>query len=908
MATGDASGTWGTITNTNLELIGEALGFGTEAITTNADTHTSTIADGASDGGSANDGARAMYLKYTGTLDSACTITIAPNDIRRLQFIENGTSGSQNIIISQGSGANVTITPGTTKAVYLDGAGSGAAVVDAFAHIAAVDLTVDDDLIIGDDLTFSSDSAVITFGADADTTLTHTDGSGLTLNSTNKIMFNDASQFIHGSSATVLSLGATNEIDLTATAVDLNGTLTISGDTTIEAGADLITATAGTSNVRIGANAGDAIQSGGDFNIVIGDEAGTAITTGDSNIAIGHGAGDALTTGTFNVAVGHLALSTEDAHSRNTAIGYQSLKTQDAGANAQNTAVGYNSGTAITTGLENTFIGASAGETATNPSYTTAVGKSALGGGSLSGSYNTAVGRTSGIAMSSGANNTLVGYASGEAITTGANNTFIGSAAGDANTTASDGTAVGHQALSSNTTALYNTAVGFKSLFTTVTGAGNTAVGWQSLLSNTGDSNVAIGMQAMQTNTSGGNNVAIGRETLLANTSGASNTGVGGQALDANTTGNNNTGIGQAALGANTTGSQNVAVGMSCMVANTTGNDSIAMGVSALAANTTGSNIVALGRQALQANTTASGNVAVGLNALNATTTGSSNTAVGQDTGKVATTAVRNTFIGQTAGESIATSSSDNTFVGQGAGNAITSGDANTIIGRFTGNMNGLDIRTTSNNIVIADGDGVHRITGNPSGNIGIGDTSNVAKLMVQSNFSLFTGINVKNNNSNNAGAFLNFSNSAGAQAGSIAQNDATGTAYNTSSDYRLKENVSYSFDATSRLKQLKPARFNFIVGSGTTVDGFIAHEVSSIIPEAITGTKDGTRDVGTVKDADGNVLHENVIESAKEDGQTWTKTATENVYQQIDQSKIVPLLVKTIQELEARITTLEGA
>ena len=76
MATGDASGTWGTITNTNLELIGEALGFGTEAITTNADTHTSTIADGASDGGSANDGARAMYLKYTGTLDSACTITI----------------------------------------------------------------------------------------------------------------------------------------------------------------------------------------------------------------------------------------------------------------------------------------------------------------------------------------------------------------------------------------------------------------------------------------------------------------------------------------------------------------------------------------------------------------------------------------------------------------------------------------------------------------------------------------------------------------------------------------------------------------------------------------------------------------------------------------------------------------
>jgi hypothetical protein len=83
---------------------------------------------------------------------------------------------------------------GQTKAIYSDGAGSGAAMVDAFQDLSVPDLFVDDDL------TFTSDSAVITFGADGDTTLTHTDGSGLTLNSTNKIMFNDASQFIQGSS------------------------------------------------------------------------------------------------------------------------------------------------------------------------------------------------------------------------------------------------------------------------------------------------------------------------------------------------------------------------------------------------------------------------------------------------------------------------------------------------------------------------------------------------------------------------------------------------------------------------------------------------------------------------------------------------------------------------------------
>jgi len=133
IATGDESGTWGTSTNTNLELIGEALGVGTEAITTNADTHTTTVADGSSDEG------RAFYLKYTGTLDSACTITIGPNTMKRVQIIENATSGSQNIIISQGSGANVTIAPGKVAVVQLDGAGSGAAVLDALTDLAVTD-------------------------------------------------------------------------------------------------------------------------------------------------------------------------------------------------------------------------------------------------------------------------------------------------------------------------------------------------------------------------------------------------------------------------------------------------------------------------------------------------------------------------------------------------------------------------------------------------------------------------------------------------------------------------------------------------------------------------------------------------------------------------------------------------
>ena len=234
MNTGEQSGQWGTKTNTNLELVGEALGFGTEAITTNANTHATTVADASSDAG------RAIYIIYTGALDSDCTITIGPDTLKRVHIIKNattdsGSSGPYNILIKQGSGggAAVTIPNGDTKVVSLDGAGSGAIVTDVYASLSVVDLKVQDDLSL------TSDSAVVSFGADADTTLTHTDGSGLTLNSTNKLMFNDASQFIQGASATVLDIAATDTIELTATNIAVVGTMGATGKITADAGIDI---------------------------------------------------------------------------------------------------------------------------------------------------------------------------------------------------------------------------------------------------------------------------------------------------------------------------------------------------------------------------------------------------------------------------------------------------------------------------------------------------------------------------------------------------------------------------------------------------------------------------------------------------------------------------------------------
>ena len=113
-----------------------------------------------------------------------------------------------------------------------------------------------------------------------------------------------------------------------------------------------------------------------------------------------------------------------------------------------------------------------------------------------------------------------------------------------------------------------------------------------------------------------------------------------------------------------------------------------------------------------------------------------------------------------------------------------------------------------------------------------------------------------------------------GAAGGSISYSGGT-TSYNTSSDYRLKENVNYTWDATTRLKQLKPARFNWISdNTDTLIDGFLAHEVSSIVPEAVTGEKDA---VYTAEEAENSAGAE----------------AGDIKVQVMDNSKLVPLLVK---------------
>ena len=107
-------------------------------------------------------------------------------------------------------------------------------------------------------------------------------------------------------------------------------------------------------------------------------------------------------------------------------------------------------------------------------------------------------------------------------------------------------------------------------------------------------------------------------------------------------------------------------------------------------------------------------------------------------------------------------------------------------------------------------------------------------------------------------------------------QTTTTGCLFQSLSDYRVKENIIYNFDATTSFKKLKPAKFNFIVDPEQIMIGFLAHELQEVVPAAVSGTKDSIDDKGNPD------------------------------YQCIDVSKIVPLIVKTVQELEIRVSEIE--
>ncbi len=309
MATGENAGTWGTKTNTNLDIIEKSIAGYVEQAVTSGGTTALSITDG--DATESTSVARHAVIKLTGTITGNSIVTV-PDSVEKVYIVTNGTSGAYTVQFKTASGTGITfgVSEKTTRLVYSDGtnlvdAGFGGSldvegrelILDADGDtsitadtddqidikIAGADdfqftantftaqsgstiaaqaltattvtasgivktddtteatsttdgslqtdggLSVAKDAVLGDDLKLLSDSAVLSFGADSDTTLTHTDGTGLTLNSTNKLLFRDTGLYINSSTDGQLDIVADTEVQIAATTIDINGAIAMDG-------------------------------------------------------------------------------------------------------------------------------------------------------------------------------------------------------------------------------------------------------------------------------------------------------------------------------------------------------------------------------------------------------------------------------------------------------------------------------------------------------------------------------------------------------------------------------------------------------------------------------------------------------------------------------------------------------
>jgi hypothetical protein len=317
-----------------------------------------------------------------------------------------------------------------------------------------------------------------------------------------------------------------------------------------------------------------------------------------------------------------------------------------------------------------------------------------------------------------------------------------------------------------------------------------------------------------------------------------------------------NTAVGASALAANTSGAGNSAFGRQALLANTTGNQNSSFGTFSLLANTTGSANTGIGQEALFSNTTASNNTAVGYQAGYTSTTGANNTSFGAFSRQNGT-------------------GSANTFIGYVSGSQVTTGSSNTILGSYNGNQGGLDIRTANNYIVLSDGDGnpsmysagtgSWNITGTSSsvtGSIAFRTSAQAQSFLIATNTSNFYIFDADNSNY----AYLN-------------QNP---TAWNFASDARLKENISDIDYGLSAVMAMSPKRYNFI-GSNASQIGFIAQDLLSIIPEAVSGTETEFSDDDTPQERAAKTLG-------------------------VGKETLIPVLVKAIQELKAEFDAYKEA
>jgi len=471
-------------------------------------------------------------------------------------------------------------------------------------------------------------------------------------------------------------------------------------------------------------------------------------------------------------------------------------------------------------------------------------------------------------------------------------------------------------------------------------------VGYKSANANTtGHSNVAVGYQCLDSSTTGSELVAVGRQALTANTTAGNNVAVGAYAGKSNTTGDSHVYIGYQAGEDATTGLANVAVGLRALWNTTTGGFNTAINYNALATLTTGSDNTAIGAQALEVATTSSENTALGAHAGDNITTGSNNTCIGFGADTSSATASNEIVLGNSSvtklrvpGISLEATSTDITFDGNlvlGDSDVIKLGDSYDLILFHDGSNSYISDIGTGSLLIRSNETRIQTTTGeecaifNSNGAVDLYYDNVKAFQTNGSGAGVLSGGHFFINNATSGGvcaiemgggtagdhlAYIDMTTEdyitgtyrdygfrviryGGTNPTSTLIHRGTGAAgfsspegsvwsFSTSSDYRLKENVVSINDGITKLKTLKPYRFNFKHTPDKVVDGFIAHEVSTAVPNAVTGTKDEV------------MLEDGPLPGDLKKG--------DPVYQGIDYSKLTPLLTAALQEAIAKIEILE--
>ena len=860
IGTGEQSGTWGDTTNTNLEIIGQAVAWGTRAIA-NASTDNITIADGALDAD------RCLGLKLTGG-GQACAVTLLPLTSSKTWFIHNTTNSTLTFRAgSDTTSEQVAILAGETKVIATDGLGADSIVYDLLTAVNLAGVTKVDDLIVGDDLVVVDDASVggilgVT-GVLTTTAATVFNGgfasnADSTMGTNKKLIFRDSAIHISSTADGDMSIAADDEIDITSTLIDINGNVDISG--TIAA-ADALTMATNKKIIFRDSAIHISSTADGDMSIAADDEIDITSTLIDVN---------------GNLDVSGTALVTDVLTTTAAAVFNGGFA-----ANSPSTISTANNSAQLT--LISTDADANVG-----PNLT-------LFRNSANPDDNDAIGRINFQAQNDRSGGSTLNYA------------FIESFILDA----SDGAESAELTFKVATAGTSANRLKFNAT-ETVFNDGSLDLNFR-VESNNHDNIFFIDGEFDGVGI--GNSTIIdwstnypGLQMVMDTTKIAFDSSASGSAAGAIT------GIPLFQMTPAAGSVFNIDRGgvIDFRVASGANNHMLFVDASA--------DVVSIGSSTIESRVgqqlalTSSGGTDRGGIAINAYGPASAAGPIFDFNVSRATSPGSHTVVAN--GDALGTiifrgddgdEFRDSSFIEGGVNGTPGNNDMPGLIKFGTQQAGGAmaeKMRLTSTGSLLIGTDLGSEI--DESGTRIVAGVAGYIQHARTSTSDALPNLDLARGNDGKSIRFLR-NDGTNREVGDISM-ATNAISFNSTSDYRLKENVDYTWDATTRLKQLKPARFNFISTPDTTIDGFIAHETQAVVPQAVTGVKDATEVIGNITDNDGNIDRASVIEpETVGEGYTWTETGTRPVYQSMDASKLVPLLVKTILELEARITALEA-